>query len=247
MKSNHEWKEWGKVDPLYAVASWKGRDKGGDNPWTDEEFYALGQSDWEDFFAQWKQYGCDTRHCVEIGCGAGRLTRCIAKTFDHVTALDISEDQISYARSRIDCKNITFRVTDGVGFPSISDPVTAVFSAHVFQHFDSLSDADQVFRQLHRAMSVGGSFMIHLPIYSLPESPLQGALRTLISAYKHVGTLKAEINRMRSKLIMRGLPYERSWLAEHLNAIGFRDLEFRTFQARSNQSWHDFVFGRSLR
>jgi SAM-dependent methyltransferase len=149
MKSNQEWKEWGKVDPLFAVASWKGRDKHGSNPWTDDEFYALGKSDWEDFLAQWRQYGLDTRHCSEIGCGAGRLTRWIAETFDRVTALDVSEDQINYARSKIDRPNITFRVTDGVEFPSFSDSVTAVFSAHVFQHFDSLSDVERVFREAH--------------------------------------------------------------------------------------------------
>jgi len=243
MKSNQEWKEWGKVDPLFAVASWKDRDKGGSNPWTDDEFYALGKSDWRDFFAQWQQYGCNTRHCIEIGCGAGRLTKHIANTFDHVTALDVSEDQVNYARSRVDRQNITYRVTDGVGFPRIPEPVTAAFSAHVFQHFDSLSDAEQVFREIHQAISAGGSFMIHLPIYSLPDSPLQGAMRGLISAYKHVGTLKAEIDRLRSKMIMRGLPYERSWLAERLTVIGFRQVEFRTFQVKSNQSWHDFVLG----
>jgi len=43
MKSNQEWMQWGKVDPLYAVASWKDRERSGSNPWTDEEFYAIGQ------------------------------------------------------------------------------------------------------------------------------------------------------------------------------------------------------------
>jgi len=76
--------------------------KSGSNPWTDKEFYALRQSDWADFFAQWQQYGCDTRHCVEIGCGAGRLTKQITGTFDQVIALDVSEDQIDYTRSRVD-------------------------------------------------------------------------------------------------------------------------------------------------
>jgi hypothetical protein len=86
--------------------------------------------------------------------------------------------------------------------------------------------------------------MIRLPIYSLPDSPLQGAVRGLIFAYKHIGTLKAEINRLRSKLIMRNLPYERSWLAECLRVVGFKQVEFRTFQVSSNQSWHDFVLSK---
>ena len=241
MKSNQEWKQWGKVDPLFAVASWKDRSKGGSNPWTDDEFYALGKSDWDDFFAQWRQYGCDTQHCIEIGCGAGRLTRCIAETFKQVTALDVSEDQINYARGRIDHPNIKFCVTDGVEFPSVPDSATAVFSAHVFQHFDSLSDVERIFREVHRALSPGGTIMVHLPIYSLPQSPLQPALKSMIAVSKQVGNLKAAVNRKRGKLIMRGLACERSWLAENLEEMGFRKIEFRTFQVRSNQSWHDFI------
>jgi ubiquinone/menaquinone biosynthesis C-methylase UbiE len=241
VKSNQEWKEWGKVDPLFAVASWKDREKGASNPWTDDEFYRLGKSDWEDFFAQWRQYGCYTRHCVEIGCGAGRLTKCIASTFEQVTALDVSEDQIKYARSRIDRPNVTFCVTDGAEFPSILDSVTAIFSAHVFQHFDSLSDVERVFREAHKALSLGGTIMVHMPSYALPQSPLQPALRSMISVSKQIGTLKAAVNRKRGKLIMRGLPCERSWLAQRLSEMGFRNIEFRTFQVRSNQSWHDFV------
>jgi len=83
--------------------------------------------------------------------------------------------------------------------------------------------------------------MVHLPIYSLPQSPLQPALRSMIAVSKLVGTLKAAINRKRGKLIMRGLACERSWLAQRLGEIGFRKVEFRTFHVRSNQSWHDFV------
>jgi len=246
VKSNQEWKGWGKVDPLFAVASWKDREKSGNNPWTDDEFYALGRSDWEDFFAQWQQYGCDARHCIEIGCGAGRLTRCIAGTFDQVTALDVSEDQINYARSRIDHPNVAFRVTNGVDFPSNSESVTALFSAHVFQHFDALSDVERVFREAHRALSPSGTIMVHLPIYSLPQSPLQPALRSMIAASKQMGNLKAVVNRKLGKLIMRGLACERPWLARCLAEMGFRNIEFRTFQVRSNQSWHDFVFAKKF-
>jgi hypothetical protein len=63
----------------------------------------------------------------------------------------------------------------------------------------------------------------------------------MISVSKQIGTLKAAVNRKRGKLIMRGLPCERSWLAQRLSEMGFRNIEFRTFQVRSNQSWHDFV------
>ena len=49
MKSDKEWVLWGKADPFFAVSSWPGRERGGPNPWTDTDFYALGESDWDDF------------------------------------------------------------------------------------------------------------------------------------------------------------------------------------------------------
>ena len=241
MKSNQEWKLWGKTDPLFAVSSWKGKEKGGPAPWTDDEFYALGRSDWEDFFAHWKSYECNTAHCIEIGCGAGRLTRHISGAFQTVTALDVSEDQIAYAHSRIPAGNINYHVTDGVHFAAKVKPATAVFSAHVFQHFDTLADAEQVFHEIYQALAPGGTVMIHLPVYSLPETPAAPLMRSLFALTKQVGNLKANLNRKRGKLIMRGLAYERSWLADCFLKTGFQRVEFRAFQVRSNLCWHDFI------
>ena len=52
-ESNIEWQKWGDVDPLWGVAAWVGRERQGRAPWTDEEFYKLGEMDWQDFFTHW--------------------------------------------------------------------------------------------------------------------------------------------------------------------------------------------------
>lgn len=83
--------------------------------------------------------------------------------------------------------------------------------------------------------------MIHLPIYSLPKSFIAPLLRGMIALAKQIGALRANINRKRGKLIMRGLTYEQSWLVDCFTAIGFRRVEFRTFQVQSNQDGHDFI------
>lgn len=67
LSSNQEWKKWGEDDPLFAVASWQGKNKEGDAPWTDEEFYNLGMSDWSDFQVRWEKYGVNKESCLEIG------------------------------------------------------------------------------------------------------------------------------------------------------------------------------------
>ena len=67
-------KSGGNAIPLFAVATWPGKERGGAAAWTDEEFYELGRSDWADFLKQWSHYGLNAGSCVEIGCGAGRIT-----------------------------------------------------------------------------------------------------------------------------------------------------------------------------
>src|SRR5688500_1524383 len=96
--SNIEWKAWAQKDPLYAVATCPERNKEGAAPWSDEEFYALGKSDWEDCRGRWELYGLERDSCAEIGCGAGRITLHMARYFSAVHALDISEDMLNYAR-----------------------------------------------------------------------------------------------------------------------------------------------------
>jgi hypothetical protein len=63
------------------VASWAGRERNGPNPWTDKEFYELG-ADWLDFDRLWRQtVGYEPGIVLEIGCGAGRITRMLAGAF----------------------------------------------------------------------------------------------------------------------------------------------------------------------
>src|SRR5438045_5783200 len=101
MRSDEEWKYWGRADPLYAVASWRGKEAGAPGAWTDEEFLKLGESDMADVLAQWRHYGLSPARCVEIGCGSGRMTGPLAGVFDQVVALDLSPEQIERARSML--------------------------------------------------------------------------------------------------------------------------------------------------
>src|SRR5688572_20780449 len=107
--SNVEWSAWARKDPLYAVATAPERSRDGADPWTDEDFYALGKADWEDFRSRWEQYGLARDSCVEIGCGAGRITGPMAPHFGVVHAFDISEDMLNYARRNVAASNVQFR------------------------------------------------------------------------------------------------------------------------------------------
>src|SRR5689334_10746121 len=136
--SNVEWRRWGEIDPLYGVASARGRERGGAHPWSDAEFHELGARHWAAFQPAWRRYGLDYASCLEIGCGAGRMTAQLAREFGIVHAVDVSRGMIDYAAERVTGTNVQFHLTDGGSLPIPPASVTAVFSTHVFQHFDSL-------------------------------------------------------------------------------------------------------------
>jgi len=197
LKTNAEWKQWGKDDPLWGVASWASKQKDGASPWTEQEFYALGESDWQDFSKHWEQYGLNRRCCLEIGCGAGRLTKQLATSFESVCAVDVSEDMIKYARQAVQGAHVEFTVIDGLYLPQSDSSVTAVFSTHVLQHLDAEATGLSYFREFFRVLQVGGSLMVHLPLYQFPDVPgnLQAVLAPQYAIYRVVAGLRADTKR----------------------------------------------------
>lgn len=245
--SNKEWKKWGETDPLYGVASWKNRNKGGEAPWTDEDFYKLGESDWIDFRRHWEMYGLNTESCLEIGCGAGRMTMQLASCFDRVHALDISDDMINYAKKHITSSSVVFHISKGVDIPLGDQSVCSSFSTHVFQHLDSLSVAKAYFAEIARVLKPGGSLMIHVPIYNWPLGARM--FGSLYAIRKQADDVKAHIKRVlmdfgMAKPIMRGLSYPVEFFYKELPKVGFDDIEIFTFVTKSNNAPHSFIFAK---
>lgn len=244
LKSNTEWKKWGKDDPMWGVSSWANKQKDGAFPWTEEEFYALGKSDWEDFLGHWRQYGVSKQNCLEIGCGAGRLTKQLAVFFDRVYAVDVSEDMINRAQETVKSGNVEFSIIDGLHLPQDDDSVKAIFSAHVLQHLDSDEIGFSYFQEFFRVLDVGGTVMVHLPLYQFPyDSSKFGALmRSQYAVFRAIVNIRAAAKRRMGMKIMRGTPYPINSLNRYLSNLGFKNIEFRIFPLKSNGDPHPFVF-----
>src|SRR3954449_759019 len=126
LASTDEWRDIARVPNLYwHIYSSPGREEQG---WTRDEFYATGESDWADFQHQWRHYRPELGgRVVEIGCGAGRLTRALAQTFDSVVALDVSADMIAHAREA--CPDtVTFHQVNTAAIPEPDASVDAAIS-----------------------------------------------------------------------------------------------------------------------
>jgi ubiquinone/menaquinone biosynthesis C-methylase UbiE len=238
--SNAEWKRWGAADPLWGVASWAGKQRGGSDPWNDQEFYALGKSEWLYFLKRWESYGVDRTSCVEIGCGAGRITAHLSKDFAAVYALDVSEGMLNYAKARID--KTTFYLTDGIRIPLHDSSATAAFSCHVLQHLDSPEESISIFAEIHRVLTSGSTMMIHLPTYNWPLS--RAIFERTFRIRQWLSRRKAALYRTWGRPLMRGTWYEMEWLARILGEHGFVDIEFLSFLVTSNRGLHPCVLAR---
>jgi ubiquinone/menaquinone biosynthesis C-methylase UbiE len=251
MKSNIEWNLWGKQDPLYGVASWSGRERDGANPWTDDEFYALG-ADWLDFKVAWQRtVGYSAGTVLEVGSGAGRITRMLAETFEQVIATDVSEDMLSYARARISAPNVSWQLSNGDRIPAANDSVDATFSCHVFQHFPDTASQLATFQEIFRVLRPRGTFFIHLPIHAFPEvnRSYTGVARICYSAFLNLSSARAAMRRslIRAGLkrpYMHGVSYEMQPLFRDLAGLGFADVAVSAITVRTAPGIHCCVSGR---
>ncbi len=250
LKTNSEWLEWGRRDPLFGVASWKTKGVDDSAPWTDEAFYKLGASDWKDFEEHWRRYGYTPGTFVEIGCGAGRITKQLALAFQHGHALDVSKDMLGYASRHIASVNIDWHETQGLTIPLGNRSVDAVFSCHVLQHLPDVDAGYDYFREAFRVLKPSGTFMVHLPIHSLPAAvsmKFAALCRLLYTALLSLLDVRSNYKRFRMKHgaapPMHGTSYEQEPLYRALTAIGYSRVEFMTFPVVSNGSLHSFVMG----
>ena len=246
LKTNVEWEEWGRLDPLYGVATWPGKDRKGQAPWTDSEFYSVGERDWAEFAERWQRYGLARGSCLEIGCGAGRITRWLADSFDRVIAVDVSSDMIEYAKLHVSSA-VEFHVVDGTTLPVDEHSVDSVFSVLVFQHFEQVSDAKDYLREVARVIVPNGTIMIQFPTYAWPGDFF--GYRMLYRLRRLAALMRAAVRRQflrwgRGQLFFRFLRFESGWLETTLSDLGFGDIELVTFLPDAHPEWLTFAFAR---
>jgi len=251
VKSNLEWQAWGAKDPLFGVIPKGGGERYGSAPWTDENFYETGRIDWNEFIERWTKYGLSKDSCLEIGCGAGRLTRSIGGDFSTVYGVDVSEGMIAYARQHVG-ENVKLFITDGVSLPVPDQSVTAVFSVIVFLHFDSYEHAEAYFREVARVLKSGGTIMIQLPLHRWPRNLKPFVERWLTSFHRGYMTLRRAkaayhrfwLSRDRWSAFMQSNSYDETWLWQTLVPLGFRDIETSSFLSKRAGSVYSWVFAR---
>src|ERR1700675_3765028 len=95
-KMRQDWDERARENARHYVAT-------GKLEWTDEEFFASGEKAIAEQILNDMGNVCQGKdpkamRVLEIGCGAGRLTRALAKVFGEVHGVDVSGEMIALAK-----------------------------------------------------------------------------------------------------------------------------------------------------
>jgi len=154
--------------------------------WTDEEFFRSGeQMVAEEIFTDMTNV-CQGRwpkrmKVLEIGCGAGRVTRALSDVFGQVHAVDVSGEMIRQARQALaDRPNVVLYQNNGADL-SVLPPdlqLDFAFSCIVFQHIPSREVIESYVREVHRMLRPGALFKFqvqgHPEVEANPEDTWLG-------------------------------------------------------------------------
>jgi len=137
----------------------------GQEQWTDEEFFRSGEQTVAEEILTDMINICQGKpakemRVLEIGCGAGRVTRALANLFGEVYAVDISGEMVARAREALkDKPNAYIFQNNGADLRVI--PVgdfDFAFSTIVFQHIPSREIIENYVREVHRLLRPGALF-----------------------------------------------------------------------------------------
>jgi len=124
---------------------------------------------------------------LDAGCGSGRFTVALAKRFQEVVGIDISEPLIEIAQRERPRRNVTYRVADLMAFEN-SAGFDVVFSATTLHH---LREIEAALLHLRGLLKPGGTMVLIDNVASRPTPArwvhVLGALRQLPGDLRRLG------------------------------------------------------------
>jgi ubiquinone/menaquinone biosynthesis C-methylase UbiE len=146
---------------------------------SDDEFYDTGRVEVEKWLAGdllLLTQGRDptSLRLLEIGCGIGRMTKHLSRTFGEVCGIDVSGEMIRLGRDRLQSlSNVRLYETSGLDFAQFSDEYfDVIVSAYVFQHVPTPEVIRSNIKDAYRVLNPGGVLRFQVNSVSNPEFDL---------------------------------------------------------------------------
>ena len=133
--------------------------------WTDEAFFATGERTVAEEILTDMTNICQGREpkqmkVLEIGCGAGRVTRALANLFGEVHAVDVSGEMADRAKRALEGHpHAHVYQNNGMDLSIVpGENFDFAFSTIVFQHIPSRDVIENYVREVSRLLRPGGLF-----------------------------------------------------------------------------------------
>jgi len=164
-KMRADWDARARAEGTFFIAT-------GREAWTDDAFFATGEENVRQHILTDMEnicHGMDPKQMriVEIGCGAGRLTRALAGIFGEVHAVDVSPEMIRLAHEKLaGLPNVHLYVNSGADLAVLPDLPNLgyhfAFSFIVFQHIPGKAIVESYLRDAHRVLVPGSLFKLQV-------------------------------------------------------------------------------------
>jgi SAM-dependent methyltransferase len=144
--------------------------------WSDDEFYRSGDATFEEQILTDLGNICQGKdphriEVLEIGCGAGRVTRALARHFGQIYAVDISAEMLRQARRGLaEFPNVRIFRNNGRDLSGVGPTwwsrwgigrklrLDFAFSCMVFQHISNREIIESYIRDVNRVLRPGALF-----------------------------------------------------------------------------------------
>jgi SAM-dependent methyltransferase len=185
-RMRRDWDQRARENARYYVAT-------GNEQWSEEEFYRTGAAEMEEQILNDLENVCQGKdpkdmRVLEIGCGAGRMTRAMASFFGQVYAVDISSEMVRLARAALrhfpnarvfrnngkDLSVVRKHWWDRLGFGERLQ-LDFAFSVIVFQHIPSREIVENYVCEVNRLLRPGGLFKFQVQGCSGVEVRAEGS------------------------------------------------------------------------
>jgi ubiquinone/menaquinone biosynthesis C-methylase UbiE len=158
-KMKRDWDERARENARYYVAT-------GNETWNDQDFFASGERAVEEDILTDMTNVCQGKdpkqmRVLEIGCGAARVTRALAKLFGEVHAVDVSGEMVALAKSALHAMpHAHVYQNNGMDLSVVPDdkPFDFAYSGIVFQHIPSREVIENYVAEVHRLLRPGALF-----------------------------------------------------------------------------------------